>query len=119
MGNHNNFGKLGEQKATTFLLDRGYKILERNYRYLHAEIDIIAQKNNYVVIVEVKARNTGFLEDISNVITPKKVKLLTMAANHYVEQMDSDVEVRFDVITVVKKGDDFEIEHFENAFYHF
>lgn len=61
----------------------------------------------------------GFLEDISRVITPKKVKLLTMAANHYMEELDSDLEARFDAITVVKNADNFDIEHFENAFCHF
>ncbi len=119
MENHNKFGELGEQNAVAFLRRKGYTILERNYRYLKAEVDIIAQKDDFVVIVEVKSRNTGFLEGISDAITPKKIKLLTMAANHYVEEMDSDLEVRFDVITVIKKGHNFEIEHFENAFYHF
>ncbi|MAU15032.1 MAG: endonuclease [Muricauda sp.] len=119
MGNHNQFGELGEQKAVAFLRGKGYTILERNYRYLKAEVDIIAQKEDLLAIVEVKSRNTGFLEGISDAISPKKIKLLTMAANHYVEEMDSDVEVRFDVITVIKKGHKFEIEHFENAFYHF
>lgn len=119
MANHNTFGKLGEQKAVAFLKASGYEIKKLNYRYLNAEVDIIAEKDDFLVIVEVKSRNIGFLEDISHVITPKKIKLLTMAANHYMEELDRDLEVRFDVITVVKNADNFEIEHFENAFYHF
>lgn len=119
MANHNTFGKLGEQKAIDFLKTSGYEIKERNYRYLHAEVDIIAKKDNILAIVEVKSRNKGFLEDISDVISSKKIKLLTLAANHYLEEVDTDLEVRFDVITVVKNGNNFEIEHFENAFYHF
>ncbi len=119
MANHNTFGKLGEQKAVDFLKASGYEIRALNYRYLNAEVDIIAEKDGFLVIAEVKSRNMGFLEDISRVITPKKVKLLTMAANHYMEELDRDLEVRFDVITVVKNTDNFDIEHFENAFYHF
>lgn len=119
MADHNTFGKLGEQKAVDFLKASGYEIRALNYRYLNAEVDIIAEKDGFLAIVEVKSRNMGFLEDISRVITPKKVKLLTMAANHYMEELDSDLEVRFDVITVVKNADNFDIEHFENAFYHF
>lgn len=119
MESSNDFGKLGEQKAMEHLLGKGYAILERNYRYLKAEIDIIARKDDTLAIVEVKSRNVGFLEDISNAINTKKVKLLTMAADHYVQENDLDVEVRFDVITVVQNGNKMEIEHLENAFYHF
>lgn len=119
MANHNTFGKLGEQKAVDFLKASGYQIKVRNYRYLNAEVDIIAEKESFLVIVEVKSRNVGFLEDILDTITPKKIKLLTMAANHYMEKSERDLEVRFDVITVVKHRNKFEIEHFENAFYHF
>lgn len=119
MESHNEFGKLGEQKTVDFLLGKGYDILERNYRYLKAEIDIIARKDDTLAIVEVKSRNTGFLEDISEAVNAKKVKLLIMAADHYVQKRDLDVEVRFDVVIVVKNGNKIEIEHLENAFYHF
>jgi len=119
MADHNRFGKLGEQKAVNFLEASGYKIKARNYRYLNAEVDIIAEREGFLVIVEVKSRNKGFLEDISDAITPKKIKLLTMAADHFVEEKDLDLEVRFDVITVVKNSKNFDVEHFENAFYHF
>ena len=76
-------------------------------------------KNNLLVIVEVKSRKTRFLKEISEVISAKKIKLLVLAANHYLEENNLDVEVRFDVVTVIQKGEKFEIEHFENAFYHF
>jgi len=119
MANHNKFGKLGEQKAVDFLKASGYEIKARNYRYLNAEVDIIAEKEGFLVIVEVKSRNKGFLEDISDAISPKKIKLLTMAADHFVAKKDLDLEVRFDIITVIKNGKNFNVEHFENAFYHF
>ncbi|WP_421813503.1 YraN family protein [Flagellimonas sp.] len=119
MANHNTFGKLGEQKAVDFLKASGYEIKARNYRYLNAEVDIIAEKEGFLVIVEVKSRNKGFLEDISDAISPKNIKLLTMAADHFVAKKDLDLEVRFDIITVIKNGRNFNVEHFENAFYHF
>ena len=119
MGKHNELGKLGEQKAVDFLLQNNYKVKMRNYRYLKGEIDIIALKGNTLAIVEVKSRTSDFLENLSDTISPKKIKLLVATANHFVEQESLDVEVRFDVITVLKKGNFYELEHLENAFYHF
>jgi putative endonuclease len=119
MAKHTEFGRLGEQLAVDLLLNKGYEIGARNYRYLRAEIDIIAQKGNTLAIVEVKSRNIGFLEDISETVSPKKIQLLATAANHYVQQEDLDVEVRFDIVKVVKKSNGFEIEHLEDAFYYF
>ncbi|KAB5490880.1 MULTISPECIES: YraN family protein [Flagellimonas] len=119
MESSSDFGNLGEQKAEEFLHGKGYTILERNYRYLKGEIDIIARAGDTLAIVEVKSRNKGFLEDIADTVNAKKVKLLIMAADHYVQENDLDVEVRFDVITVIKAGNEFHLEHLENAFYHF
>ncbi|MDC6383895.1 endonuclease [Flagellimonas taeanensis] len=119
MESSNDFGKFGEQMAVEHLLGNGYAILERNYRYLKAEVDIIARKGDTLAIVEVKSRNMGFLEDILDTVNAKKVKLLTMAADHYVQENDLDVEVRFDVITVIKTGSGIHLEHLENAFFHF
>lgn len=119
MGKHNEFGKLGEQKAVDFLLEKDYEILFRNYRYLKAEVDIIAKKEEELIIMEVKSRTAGFFAAMSDIITPKKIKLLTMAADHYVQENHLEVEVRFDIITVIKKGEIFEVEHLKDAFYHF
>lgn len=119
MGKHNDFGNEGEQFAVDFLLKAGYDILERNFRYLKAEVDIIAKKDDILVIVEVKARNDGFLEDMNTVINRKKIKLLTLAADHYVTQNAIEEEVRFDLITIIKKNGGFNLEHVKNAFYFF
>jgi putative endonuclease len=119
MGKHNEFGKEGEQIATDFLVKKGYAIAYRNYRYLKAEIDIIAVKDDIVSIVEVRSRSSDFLENIAETITPKKIKLLVMAADYYMLSSDLDLEVRFDIITILKNSKQFKIEHLENAFYHF
>ena len=119
MAHHNELGKIGEQLATDYLLGKGYKILARNFFYDKAEIDIIAKKEETLVIVEVKTRNSDFFGDPQEFITKNKIKLLVKAANEYVISNDLDVEVRFDVISVLKNTTTELIEHFEDAFYHF
>ena len=119
MGKHNEFGKEGEQIAVDFLIKKGYKIKYRNYRYLKAEIDVIAQIGNTLAVIEVRSRSSDFFENIAETITKKKIGLLVMGADHYVTEQDLDVEVRFDVITILKNKKVFEIEHLESAFYHF
>ncbi|NJB71765.1 putative endonuclease [Saonia flava] len=119
MGKNNEFGKKGEQLAVDFLLKEGYSIKYRNYRYLKAEIDIIAQKEEILAVVEVKSRSTDFHENIAETVTPKKIQLMVLGADHYVTDNDLDVEVRFDIVTILKKNGKFELEHLKNAFYHF
>jgi putative endonuclease len=119
MGRHNEFGKEGEQTAVDYLIKKGYTIKYRNYRYLKTEIDIIAQKDDVLAIIEVRSRSTSFIENIAETITKKKISLLVLGADHYVMDNDLDVEVRFDVITILKNPKVLEIEHLENAFYHF
>ncbi|MEL6809894.1 MAG: YraN family protein [Bacteroidota bacterium] len=120
MAEHNELGKLGEELAVGYLLDKGYTILERNYTFQKAEIDIIAQKSpSTIVIVEVKTRNSSFFGDPQSFVTPAKIKLLVKAANEYILSNDLMVEARFDIIAVLKNSVDEQLEHFENAFYHF
>ena len=119
MGKHNEFGKEGEQIAVNFLIEKGYQIRYRNYRYLKSEIDIIAQKENTLAIVEVRARSNDQIISIADTITPKKIKLLVMCADHYVAESNLDVDVRFDIVTILKNSKVFKIEHLEDAFYHF
>ncbi|WP_299319389.1 YraN family protein [uncultured Maribacter sp.] len=119
MGKHNEFGKEGEQIAVDYLKKNGYVIKYKNYRYLKAEIDIIAKTGDVLAIVEVRSRSSNFIENIAETVTPKKIKLLVMAADHYVTDNNLDVEVRFDIITILKNKSEFELEHLESAFYHF
>ncbi|WP_291967193.1 YraN family protein [Maribacter sp.] len=119
MGKHNEFGKEGEQIAVDYLIKNGYAIKYKNYRYLKAEVDIIAMKDDILVIVEVRSRSTDFIKNIAETVTPKKIKLLVMAADHYVTDNDLDVEVRFDIVTILKNKNKLELEHLESAFYHF
>ncbi|WP_341271722.1 YraN family protein [Aequorivita soesokkakensis] len=120
MASHNELGKLGEEIAAQYLLKSGYKILRRNFYFDKAEIDIIAQKEeDTVVIVEVKTRNNSYFGDPQDFVTKNKIKLLVKAANEYIVSNDLNVEVRFDIIAVLKNQKEEKLEHFENAFYHF
>ena len=120
MGKHNEFGKEGEQIAVDFLREKGYTIRCTNYRYLKAEIDIIAQKEDILAIVEVRARSNDNIIAIAETITPKKIKLLVSGADYYITSQKLDtLEVRFDIITILKNSKMFKIEHLESAFYHF
>jgi len=119
MAEHNELGKLGEELAVDFLQQKGYTILETNWRFQKAEIDIIAQKENVLAIVEVKTRSSlefGLPQDF---VKPKKIQLLVKAVNEYVISRDLDVEVRFDIIAINREVDNFHMEHIEDAFYYF
>ena len=119
MAEHNELGKLGEELAVDFLQKNGYAILETNWTFQKAEIDIIAQKGTILIVVEVKTRSSiefGLPQDF---VKPKKIQLLVKAINEYVIANDLEVTVRFDIIAIHKKGNDFEIEHIEEAFYYF
>jgi putative endonuclease len=119
MAEHNDLGKLGEELAVEFLVKKGYSIVETNWTFQKAEIDIIAKKENVLAVVEVKTRSSidfGLPQDFVN---PKKIQLLVKAINEYVISNDLEVEVRFDIIALHKDGNGFVVEHLENAFYCF
>ena len=119
MAQHNELGKKGEQLAVDFLLSNGYTIIERNYRFEKAEVDIIAQKEDVLAIVEVKTRSTADFGNPQDFVKPKQIKNLIKAVDEYVTENQLDVEVRFDIIAIVKNGKTYEIEHIQDAFYHF
>ncbi|CAH8282704.1 putative endonuclease [Mariniflexile fucanivorans] len=119
MAKHNELGKKGEQLAEDFLLKNGYDIIEKNYRFDKAEVDIIAQKSNILAIIEVKTRSTVDFGNPQDFVKPKQIQRLVKAVDEYVTVNGFDVEVRFDIIAIVKQGKVYNIEHLENAFYHF
>ena len=125
MAEHNELGKRGEQMAVAFLRKSDYEILETNWTYQKAEIDIIAQKGNVLAIVEVKTRSSVDFGLPQDSVNPKKIQLLVKAVNEYVTGNDLDMEVRFDIIAITvaaKPGSpdkQFIIEHLEDAFFHF
>lgn len=119
MAEHNDLGKLGEALAVDFLQKEGYAIVERNWRFQKAEVDIIAQKENVLAIVEVKTRSSINFGDPQDFVNPKKIKLLVKAVDEYVTQTKTDFTVRFDIIAVSKDATNYKIEHLQDAFYFF
>ena len=111
-------GKRGEQVASDYLIAKGYRVLERNWYFRKKEIDIIAEKDDFLVIIEVKSRSVSFHENPRDAVNMKKQRFLIQAANAYVYRCDIELEVRFDIITVVFFNDqEYKLIHFDDAFY--
>lgn len=119
MATHNALGKKGEEMAVTFLRKKGYNILERNYRFQKAEVDILAEKDQVLAAVEVKTRSTPDFGDPQDFVKKKQINLLVKAVDHFVNDHKLDVEVRFDIIAIISNKAGTRIEHLENAFLHF
>jgi len=118
MAKHIELGKKGEEIAINHLIDKGYTILETNWRYKRAEVDIIAKEGQTLVFVEVKTRSTEIWGQPALAVTPKKERLLVDASGVYMEQINHDWEVRFDIISIVIINDQYkEIKHFKDAFF--
>ncbi|CAA9197002.1 YraN family protein [Flavobacterium collinsii] len=119
MAEHNELGKEGEDRAVEYLEQNGYKILDRNWTFQKAEIDIIAEKESILAVIEVKTRSSldfGLPQDF---VKPKKIQLLVKAVNAYINDREIDFTIRFDIIAIHKNKETFAIEHITDAFYHF
>jgi putative endonuclease len=110
-------GLEGEEAASTFLLNQGYEIVEKNYRYRHSEIDIIAKKDGLLIFVEVKTKSYDAFGNPELSVDEKKVLKVQQGAEHYILDKDWRGDIRFDVIAIIKLKDAFDIKHFEDAFY--
>jgi putative endonuclease len=116
MAKHNELGKQGEEIAAQYLIEKGYEIVERNWRNKHKEIDIIAKDGKDLVIVEVKTRQTDEYGDPDIAVTRQKQRRLISAANAYLFQNKLDIDTRFDIISIIFKDDKPVIDHIEDAF---
>lgn len=116
MSRHNLLGMEGEDAACRYLQEKGYRIVERNWHSGHKELDIVALIGNCLVIVEVKTRSNEEYQEPWDAVTPVKMRRIAQAAHHYVCLKSIDLSVRFDIVSLVKNEDEWEIEHFEDAF---
>lgn len=115
---NNILGKLGEKLAVSFLKQKGYHILEKNWRHRRSEIDIIAKNNKILVFVEVKTRNNNHYGEPEIAVNQKKENLIANAGAAYMQQIGHNWEVRFDIISIIYKNEkSFTIKHFEDAFF--
>src|ERR1035437_4579463 len=117
MAEHNQTGTAGEDIAASFLEKKGYSLLEKNWRFGQEEIDIIASNDSTLVIAEVKTRKSNYFGEPEVFVTRQKQKHLIKAANAYIEKNDLDLEVRFDIISVILSEKDQRIHHIEDAFH--
>ena len=117
MAQHNELGKVGEGIALAHLRSAGYTIKEANWRFSKDEIDIIAQKENVIVFVEVKTRRNDYFGLPQDAVTRKKQKFLIRAADAYIQKNEIDLEARYDIISVIKTESSHKIDHIEDAFY--
>ncbi|MDQ3046527.1 MAG: YraN family protein [Bacteroidota bacterium] len=116
MAEHNDTGAKGENLAVDYLKSKGYTTLETNWRFKNLEADIIAKINDTLVIAEVKTRRSNYFGEPETFVTKQKQKNLIKAANEYIERNELDLEVRFDIISIVLGKDRMEINHIEDAF---
>ncbi len=116
MAQHNELGREGEKYAQQYLRGRGFQILDTNWRYGKAELDIVALKNDRLHIVEVKTRTSDYFGLPQDFVNKKKIKLLVEAANAYCEAKNLDFEIQFDIISVLMRHNRPEIDYLPNAF---
>ncbi|NTW32576.1 MAG: endonuclease [Bacteroidetes bacterium] len=117
MAEHNELGKKGEEMAKEYLIQKGYKILETNWRQGSYEIDIIASFKSFLVIAEVKTRCSNAFGEPEEFVNKQKQKFLIKAAGMYISRNNIVEEVRFDIISILTSGNNWKINHIEDAFY--
>ncbi len=116
--NTKEIGEYGEDCAAKYVAELGYRVLERNWRYKKAEIDLIAMDGETLIIIEVKTRSYQWYGQPEDSINTKKEAFLIDAANRYMEQINHDWELRFDIISVlIQKSGAPQIKHYQDAFF--
>ena len=116
MAKHNDLGEKGERLAAKYLSENGYELLETNYRFGRDEVDIIANKNNLIVFVEVKTRESNYLGEPEEAVNLSKQKRIIKVANHYIVENDLDNESRFDIFGIIINQKEEKINHIIDAF---
>ena len=116
-------GRKGEEEASSYLARLGHRILARNWRNGHLELDIISLLGNELHIVEVKSRVAPVMAEPEQNVRRDKQRRMVAAANAFLHSAErkalpADLEIIFDVMSVVffRNGADFEIEYYPNAF---
>lgn len=115
--NAHEWGRCAENIVCEYLITKGYTIRERNWRpkSSKSEIDIIAQKDDIIAFVEVKARQDKNI-DPASAVTVDKIKNVVRGANAYLMMQDFEFYYRFDVATVSGTPDEYEMDYMEDAF---
>src|SRR5476649_1299409 len=118
MARHNDLGRKGESLAKAYLEEAGYEILDENWTYGKAEVDLIAYKDKVIIFAEVKTRTGNGFGEPEDFVDARKQKLLVSAADEYIYLMDHQGDVRFDIISILfDKQANYTLKHIEDAFW--
>ncbi len=115
MAKHNELGRLGEDMAVEYLREKGYGVLERNWKVGDLEVDIIARVGETIVLVEVKTRSSDWMQRPEEAVDRRRRDRLCRAANAYVKGKRWNGDVRIDIIAIVLNERRKEINHIEDA----
>lgn len=116
MADEHKLGKLGEEEAVRYLRSKGFRIREMNWRFAKAEIDIIAENDDWLVMVEVKTRSADTFGSPEEFVTRRQQRHLIRAANRYADLNPTEKDIRFDIISILLYPE-FKLEHIPEAFY--
>lgn len=120
MTNRSDTGKKAEELTANFLRRNGTAVIKRNYRSRYGEIDIIAETEEYIIFVEVRARASGNLVTGAESVTPKKQKRIILTAMDFLSRFYTEAQPRFDVAEVTVTGDGkgahYSLNYIKNAF---
>lgn len=110
------FGTRGEELAASYLTSRGYRILDRNWRFHHKELDLVVERDGMVAFVEVKARDSGgWGHPLDGIGWRKRRDLLAAARGWIVKKGRREWSYRFDAVVVVRDGHGLRLDHVEDA----
>ena len=118
MATHNDLGRKGEAMAKAHLEATGYEIMDENWVFGKAEVDLIAYKNSVIIFTQVKTRTGNSFGEPEDFVDARKQRLLVEAADEYIYLMNHEGEVRFDIISILfDRNNNHTLKHIEDAFW--
>ncbi|MBP5347405.1 MAG: YraN family protein [Bacteroidaceae bacterium] len=117
MAKHNILGKRGEDLAAEYLEQHGYTIHDRDWHCGHKDLDLVVTKDDTIVFVEVKTRTSTEWGDPQDFVDDRKIRRIVNSADAYLRYYQIDMDVRFDIISIVMDQGELKVEHIEQAFF--
>ena len=117
MAKHNILGKEGEEIAARYLQEHGYTIQDRDWHCGHKDLDLVVTKDDTIVFVEVKTRTGTGWGNPQDFVNNRKIQSIVRSADAYLRLNQINMDVRFDIVSVVTENGDFKVEHIEQAFF--
>jgi len=118
MATHNDLGRKGEALAKAHLEANGYEVIDENWVFGKAEVDLIAYKDRVIIFTEVKTRTGNGFGEPEDFVDARKQKLLVQAADEYIYLMNHQGDVRFDIISILfDRNSNYKLNHIEDAFW--